>query len=83
MTLLLFVCLCVGVCLCVRTRVWGVCVAHVNMSRCVFFPSLFVGLNIKEVAHDYATSVSDYITNQLQLLNLYDTWHGKHYIYIM
>ena len=39
-----------------------------------------VDLNIKEVAHDYATSVSDYITNDLQLLNSYDTWHGMHYL---
>ena len=37
----------------------------------------FIGLNIKEVAHDYATSVSDYIISELQLLNSYDTWHGK------
>ena len=34
------------------------------------------GLNITEVAHDYSTSVSDYIINDLHLLNLYDTWHG-------
>ena len=34
------------------------------------------GLNITEVAHDYCTSVSDYIINDLHLLNSYDTWHG-------
>ena len=34
------------------------------------------GLNITEVAHDYCTSVSNYIINDLHLLNSYDTWHG-------
>ena len=31
---------------------------------------------VREVAHEYATAVTDYITNELQLLNSYDTWHG-------
>ena len=29
-----------------------------------------------EVAHDKATSVKSYITEDLHLLNSYDTWHG-------
>ena len=30
-----------------------------------------------EVAHDHATSVKNYITEDLHLLNSYDTWHGE------
>ena len=37
----------------------------------------YSGLDVREVAHDYATSVSDYITSDLKLLNSYDTWHGE------
>ena len=34
------------------------------------------GLNVVEVAHDIAQSVSSYITKSLNLVNSYDTWHG-------
>ena len=34
-------------------------------------------LKITKVAHDHATSVKNYITGDLQLLNSYDTWHGE------
>ena len=51
---------------------------------------LYVGFDIREVAHDYATTVSAYITNELKVLNSYDTWHGmylylynKEYMYIL
>ena len=57
-------CVCVGVCV------------HMCKTKC----SCFVGLNVKEVAHDYATSVSGYVTNGLQLINSYDTWHGMYYV---
>lgn len=33
-------------------------------------------LNIMEVAHDNAATVKNYITEDLHLLNSYDTWHG-------
>lgn len=33
-------------------------------------------LDIVEVAHDIAQSVSSYITKGLKLVNSYDTWHG-------
>ena len=45
---------------------------------CCFF---YVGFDIREVAHDYATTVSAYITNELKVLNSYDTWHGM-YLYL-
>ena len=35
------------------------------------------GLRICEVAHDYQVQVSRYVTDELGLLNSYDTWHGK------
>ena len=36
-----------------------------------------VGLNIVEVAHDNQPVVKKYVTDELNLLNSYDTWHGK------
>ncbi len=39
-----------------------------------------VGLNIVdivEVAHDNQPVVKNYVTDELNLLNSYDTWHGK------
>ena len=37
---------------------------------------VYTDLKIMEVAHDNATSVKSYITEDLHLLNSYDTWHG-------
>ena len=37
---------------------------------------LCVDLNVVEVAHDNAATVKNYITEDLRLLNSYDTWHG-------
>jgi hypothetical protein len=34
------------------------------------------GLNVVEVAHDNCVPVKNYIVNQLNLINSYDTWHG-------
>ena len=64
-------CVCVCVCVCVI-----VCVHNMYKRKCF----CFVGLNVKEVAHDYATSVRGYVTNGLQLINSYDTWHGMCYV---
>ena len=50
----------------------------IECSKCVI---ICVGLDIREVAHDYATTVSAYITNELKLLNSYDTRHGM-YLYL-
>ena len=36
-----------------------------------------VGLNIVEVPHDNQPVVKKYVTDELKLLNSYDTWHGK------
>ncbi len=41
---------------------------------CVCFSS---GLNIVEVAHDNQSVVKKYVTDDLNLTNSYDTWHGK------
>ena len=38
---------------------------------------LFIGLDIREVAHDCQTQVSRYVTSELKPLNSYDTWLGK------
>ena len=38
---------------------------------------LLLGLNVVEVAHDNCSSVKNYITKDLNLINSYDTWHGK------
>ena len=35
-----------------------------------------LGLNIVEVAHDFQQQVKAYITDELHLINSYDTWHG-------
>ena len=48
---------------------------HVHMYYmylCVFHE----GLNITEVAHDYNTQLKTYITQELKLVNSFDTWHG-------
>ena len=37
---------------------------------------LHIGLNVVEVAHDNSSSVKGYITQELKLVNSYDTWHG-------
>ena len=37
----------------------------------------YSGLNIVEVAHDNQKQVKQYITDDLKVLNSYDTWHGK------
>ena len=60
--------------MCVRVCVF-VCV-HMYKRKCF----CVAGLNMKEVAHDYATSVSGYVTNGLQLINSYDTWRGMYYV---
>ena len=39
--------------------------------------TIIAGLKIVEVAHDNATSIKKYITEDLHLLNSYDTWHGE------
>ena len=64
-------CTCTCTCACTLYVYKVTCLA----SWCIL---CFIGLNIKEVAHDYATSVSDYVINELQLLNSYDTWHGMY-----
>lgn len=35
-------------------------------------------LNVVEVAHDHQVQVKNYITEDLKLLNSYDTWHGNY-----
>ena len=34
-------------------------------------------LKVVEVAHDHQIQVMKYVTEDLQLTNSYDTWHGK------
>lgn len=34
------------------------------------------GLNIVEVAHDMQQQVSKFVTNEMKLVNSFDTWHG-------
>lgn len=38
---------------------------------------LSAGLHVTEVAHDFQQQVRRYITEELCLLNSYDTWHGE------
>ena len=40
---------------------------------------LCIGLNVVEVAHDNSPSVKMYITQDLNLVNSYDTWHGRNH----
>ena len=35
------------------------------------------GLNVVEVAHDIQLQVSRFVSRDLKLVNLFDTWHGK------
>lgn len=41
-----------------------------------FVAGLIPGLRIVEVAHDIQLAVSKLVTNELHLLNSFDTWHG-------
>ena len=43
----------------------------------ILYMYFVVGLNIVEVAHDNQPVVKKYVTDELKLLNSYDTWHGK------
>ena len=36
-------------------------------------------MKVTEVAHDYHVGVMKYVTEELGILNSYDTWHGEHY----
>ena len=38
---------------------------------------LYSGLNVVEVAHDIQLSVSKFVTQELKVLNSFDTWHGN------
>ena len=35
-------------------------------------------MNITEVAHDFQVGVKKYVTEELGVVNSYDTWHGKY-----
>ena len=53
-------------------------VLRICRSTCNYvFVYIYTDLKIVEVAHDNATAVKSYITEDLSLLNSYDTWHGK------
>ena len=60
---------CTHVCTCSYTIVcpWVVC------PTLLLFP---VGLNIKEVAHDYQPTIRKYLEEEVKCLNSFDTWHG-------
>ena len=47
------------------------------------YTCLVLELNIVEVAHDYQPQVTRYVTDDLQLLNSYDTWHGNYLVLIL
>ena len=36
-------------------------------------------MKVTEVAHDYHVGVMKYVTEELGILNSYDTWHGEQY----
>ena len=42
-----------------------------------------VGLDIREIAHDYQLQVKKYIVEDLKLLNSYDTWHGQCHVRLL
>ena len=35
-------------------------------------------MNVTEVAHDFQVGVKKFVTEELGVLNSYDTWHGKY-----
>ena len=35
-------------------------------------------MNVTEVAHDFQVGVMKFMTEELGVLNSYDTWHGKY-----
>ena len=49
----------------------------VGVICCCFI--IFSGVKVTEVAHDYHVGVMKYVTEELGILNSYDTWHGEHY----
>ena len=55
----------------------GEIIIYLNISF-IFMLSyiIYLGLNVTEVGHDMQAQVSKYVTETLQLINSYDTWHG-------
>ena len=37
-----------------------------------------LGLDVREVAHDYQPAIKNYLEKELKCLNSFDTWHGMH-----
>ena len=35
-------------------------------------------MNVTEVAHDFQVGVTKFVTEELGVVNSYDTWHGKY-----
>ena len=35
-------------------------------------------MNVTEVAHDFQVGVTKFVTEELGVLNSYDTWHSKY-----
>ena len=36
-----------------------------------------IAIKVTEVAHDFQIEVKKYVTEELGLVNSYDTWHGN------
>lgn len=70
-----------GTCTCVY--VMKSLVRHVNVHKYVITCKYIIiilclpDLKVVEVAHDHQVQVTKYVTEDLKLLNSYDTWHGN------
>lgn len=48
----------------------------VMLFKVMFGTNKNIGLHVAEVAHDFQQTIQRHVTQDLGLLNSYDTWHG-------
>ena len=53
------------------------------MTYLYLYGYVFSELNVVEVAHDHQAQVMKNTTEDLQVINSYDTWHGELYFSFM
>ena len=57
-----------------------ICILNEKKRRIIkkhIFLCSYIGLDVREIAHDVQSQVSHYVTSELKLQNTFDTWHGK------
>ena len=56
--------------------------AIISRSHHICSSFVHVGVKVTEVAHDLQFCVKKFVTEELGVMNSYDTWHGSFFIYL-